>query len=269
MPPLPLDGRVVGRRNRPVGFEAAEVIDPGHVDHVEDCRDPAGPPVEQEIIGRLFVAIPAIQGVAPALAGGAEIVGGDAGDVGRQQRPVIEGEDRLVGPDVDTVEADIDRDVAEQADARLLRGQAQQVPLAEKFELLELEIAEPRHVFLSEGGKRVGMPLRQFRGPVEPAGVAEPLLDGHEQGVVIEPGRCRRKTAEGAAAEPGKPVECLRQQPFLVFRDRDVIGAVGREAGVVAEARFGDQSLGEQDVGRNEQGGSGEGRGTHVGRIVK
>ncbi len=86
-PPVSALRRRVPRRNRPVGDEAAEVVDAAEVDELERAPETLAPPVEA---GRA-VDGPVVQRVPPALAGRAQRVGRRAGDLaaGEQLRPAV------------------------------------------------------------------------------------------------------------------------------------------------------------------------------------
>ena len=112
--PFAMDGGFFFSGDGPVGLEAAEVVEADDVVHGVGAADAIDPPVaiafEQHV--------PAVEGVAPALAGLAEVVGGDAGDAdGREV--FAELEDVGMSPDVGAVVGDEDGDVANEADAAL------------------------------------------------------------------------------------------------------------------------------------------------------
>src|SRR6185437_10740566 len=64
-------GRRVPRRDRPVGDEAAEVVDPAQVDELEGAPEALSPPA---VAGRA-VRGPVVERVPPALAGRTERIG--------------------------------------------------------------------------------------------------------------------------------------------------------------------------------------------------
>ena len=117
-PPVPALGRRIPLRDGPVGDVAAEVVDAAEIDELERPPETFAPPVEA---GRA-VDGPVVQRVAPTLAGRAERVGRRAGDlaVREQLRPAVE---------IGALVGDVDRQVADQADAALGRVGAQLPPL--------------------------------------------------------------------------------------------------------------------------------------------
>ncbi len=66
------------RGNFPVVGKAAEVVDPNNVVELKGAAESFDPPRE----ATLLMNIPAIKRIAPALACGAEVVGGNTGDCG-------------------------------------------------------------------------------------------------------------------------------------------------------------------------------------------
>ena len=144
-PPASALRRRVPRRNRPVGDEAAEVVDAGEVDELEGAPEPLAPPVEA---GRA-VDRPVVQRVPPALAGRAERVGRRAGDLAarEQLRPAI-----VIGAAV----GDVDRHVADQPDAALGRVGPQRPPLPLEAHLVgeRLRAGEARPAAGPEGMAR-------------------------------------------------------------------------------------------------------------------
>ena len=66
------------RGNFPVGGKATEVVDPNNVVELKGAAESVNPPGE----ATLLMNIPAIKRIAPTLACGAEVVGGNTGDCG-------------------------------------------------------------------------------------------------------------------------------------------------------------------------------------------
>src|SRR5690606_18252509 len=93
-PAAPHGRRLVGG-DLPVGGEAAEVVDTHDVDLRQRAPQPRDPP---RVAARL-VHVPAVERVAPALAGGREVVWRHAGDH-RRAAVVVEVEQLRVRPDV-------------------------------------------------------------------------------------------------------------------------------------------------------------------------
>ena len=116
-----------GCGNRPVPGEPAEVVDPEDVDEVEHAAHPLDPPAV--VVGGH--RLPVVERVAPQLA---EVVEG----VRRGARDeLVEGEEELgVSPMVAAAGRDVDRHVADDADAPSGRVAAQREPLALEPHLL-------------------------------------------------------------------------------------------------------------------------------------
>ncbi len=114
--PLALDRRLLLGGDRPVGLEAAEVVEADDVIKLAGAADAVDPPVE----AALGQHIPAIERVAPALAGGREVVGRHAGDANGLQ-VLVQLEEIGVNPDVGRIHVDEDGHVAEDADSAALR----------------------------------------------------------------------------------------------------------------------------------------------------
>ena len=144
MPPVAGERRLVARRHRPVGDEAAEVVDARGVDELEGAAEALDPPA----VARLAQQPPVVERIAPELPGRAPRVGRHAGD-----RVLLE--ELGVREVIRTLGSDVDRQVADQAHAPLRPVGAQGAPLA-----LETHL----------GGER---PVTCERGPVAgPVGMA-------------------------------------------------------------------------------------------------
>ena len=111
-------------RNLPVAGEAAEVVDPEHVDQREGVGEAGNPPVE----ALLLVDVPAVERIAPALTRLAEVVGRDAG---HHCRPAasVELEELGAAPHVGAVVGDEDRQVADDRDAEIVGPATKPRPL--------------------------------------------------------------------------------------------------------------------------------------------
>src|SRR5690348_14030732 len=105
--PVPFDRGPATRRNLPVGFEATEVVQTDDIHQLQHLPHPLDPPR----VARRRQYIPTIDGVAPALAGRAEIVRRNAGDH-RRLAVRVELEEVAVYPDVGAVVRHEDREVA-------------------------------------------------------------------------------------------------------------------------------------------------------------
>ena len=114
--PLAVDGGLFVGGDGPVGLEAAEVIEADDVVEGEGAANAGDPPVEAVV----FEDVPAVEGIAPALAGGGEVVWGDAGDA-EGAEVGVELEDAGRRPDVGGVVVNEDGDVAEDAGSCVLQ----------------------------------------------------------------------------------------------------------------------------------------------------
>ncbi len=115
----------VPRRNRPVGDEAAEVVNACQVDELEGTAEALGPPA----VVRRPVDAPVVQRIAPVLAGAGEIVGRRACDL-------APAEELRVREVLSASLRDVDRDVAEDAHLALAGVVAQRVPLPPEAHLI-------------------------------------------------------------------------------------------------------------------------------------
>ena len=174
--------------------------------HVEGGADTALPPGETV---RLH-GIPVIDGVAPVLAGGRELVGRRASDTHR----ITGGVDLKElgrGPHLDGVARDIDGQVADDQDVALVGIGLETAPLAIKEVLRHLVVEHT----LGMGGADLGRCFAagaQFCGPLPKCLETALLLDGHELAVgdepvfvgldkVVEVGRLVGSKALGGAVE--------------------------------------------------------------------
>ena len=109
--PLAFDRRRLAGGDGPVGVEAAEVVHAHLVEELEVALEAALPPREA---ARLH-AVPAVERVAPELAGGAEVVRRHARH-GVRAALRVEVEEVGLGPHLGAVGGDVDREVAEKGD---------------------------------------------------------------------------------------------------------------------------------------------------------
>ncbi len=197
--PAPADGGRVRGRDLPAGLETPEVIHPDEVEQRLLHLEAAHPPVEPG----LGHPLPAIQGVAPALAGGGEIVRRHAG---HHLQPAlgIQPEKVRVGPDIGTVVGDEDGQVAEQQHVPFACILVQSPPLLEEQELPEAHrLQGPGPPFPNLGQGR-GMAVAQRYRPVDPG--ALPLLRPQHlvEGIVLQPvGLGAAEITEGLARGRG------------------------------------------------------------------
>ena len=186
-PPGPLHPSALLRRGRigchlVVRLETTEVIEPHEIDDFEGGANAFNPPG----VAALLMEFPAIDRIAPQLAGRREVIGRDSGNH-RRMPALVELEQVAVGPNIGAVVGHEDRDVADNLDAALVRVGAHRRPLMEEQELAELlclhRVAQP------PAGIRecAGFAPRQRRRPRRPRPALVFGLERHEQGVVIEP----------------------------------------------------------------------------------
>ena len=130
--------------------------------------------------------LPVVDGVAPELTVGTEAVGGTAGHR-RGTAAGVQLEELGVGPDVGGIQGHIDGHVADDPDAVAVGVGAQGLPLAEKFILQEILEADARLQLLPVGLHDGLQPHEQTHGPGLPVPAPEMLLDGHKEGVILQP----------------------------------------------------------------------------------
>ena len=135
-----------------------------------------------------LVGGPAVQGVAPALAGDAETVGRYAGDYGGTAR-LIELKQFGAGPDLCTLVGDENRDIAHDAHATGIGIGLEPAPLTKKHPLAKL----PKQAGPSQSQACLGQGRRLAPGqglsPLVPGLLRVLRLQRHEQGIVVQPGR--------------------------------------------------------------------------------
>ncbi len=227
--PAALDGGGFAFVHGPVGLEAAEMIDPEHVDHRQGGADPAHPPAE--IVGA--DGFPVVEGIAPELPGGGEIIRRNAGlEIGLAV--VVEEEELRFRPDVGGVVGAVDRHVAEEFNVAVREVPLQRRQLAEKDELAEFVI--PHFV-----GEKAAEFLDAFRrvatefavGPLVPRLAFVEILRGHEEGEVVYPAFVdlaeQFKLASEVGVTPGVEEAVLRfpEGAFLEGGGGRVVGVHG------------------------------------------
>ena len=120
------------RRDGVVLIEAAEMIDPHHIEEIEAAAHPRDPPA----VARLFMIIPVIDRIAPELTGRREAVRRAARDLLRLAL-LIELEQLRMLREIHGIARYIDRDIADDGDALLVRVSPQALPLPVKLVLRE------------------------------------------------------------------------------------------------------------------------------------
>jgi len=117
----------------PVFDEASEVVDAEDIVHTEAVTDAVDPPS----VSCFFHGIPVVDGIAPELARGIELVGGETGDVFGFSL-FGQFEYLAVGPQIGAVVPDIHGDIADDLDSGVVAVGFQRAPLPAKGVLDEL-----------------------------------------------------------------------------------------------------------------------------------
>jgi len=112
--PAPMLGGLLLGHDLPVGLEAPKMVDPAEVGHGQEVAQTGDPPAIKRLIDLALLGPPAVKRVAPALAGGTEIVWGNAGHMAGQEIILTQLEKAGVGPDVGTVVAHVDGQITDQ-----------------------------------------------------------------------------------------------------------------------------------------------------------
>src|SRR5208337_4311115 len=180
--PLAVDGGGVAGRYFIEARKSPEVVETDHVEHIEPATEASNPPC----VSALRVRVPAIDGIAPELAGGAEVIRWHTCDHFRLAA-FVELEQSAIGPDIGAVECDVDRHVAQDANAVSPAVGFQVVPLPLEFKLDELVTFDLFTQFVARPFDGSGLTQRQFAAPLRPHHVLVRFLEGHEQRELIEP----------------------------------------------------------------------------------
>ena len=253
--PFALHRRGAGGRDLPEGIEGPEMIDTDDVEQLIAVADPVHP----ELIAVFLQVVPVIDGVAPPLSGGAEIIRRHAGD---EDRPSVRIQQEIVpaAPYVHGVHAHIEGHVSHDADARVVRGLLHLHPLG-------IEQVLEEHLVLRFLFDLRGKSAARFRPvpvgglPFIPASSAVFLFQGAENGVIGYPflgdevligflcisallgkgvvGRFQvrlLKGADGLIIHPVRPLpeggDGLRKQSLLLQRVQADIKLVSRAGGI-------------------------------------
>ena len=248
-----------------VFVKAAEVVDAGHIVELVAIPQAGDPPLE----AGLLVVFPAVEGIAPELAGGGKAIRRAArhGDGGVA---LVQLEELGVCPGVGAVHGHVDRDITHDLDAAAVGVALQLAVLLEELELqvhLEFNI-EIQHPAVVIQGK---VPAQaDVLGPVVPALAAEEVLQCHEEGIVLQPPMVFRKELLiiGILADIAALVG-LAQQGIAVFVQLGIVHvrSIGAEVGGVAFL-LGQHALFDQRFQADEIGISRKGGKALVGRIA-
>ncbi len=165
-----------------VALEAPEMVDADDVVDGSSVFDALLPPAE--VFG--LMAGPVVERVAPELTVGGKGVGRTSGNAGQVDGAV--GLEQLrVGPEVAGIGADVDGDVAHQLDAVAVGVGLEGVPLGVEEELHGLVVVHLIGQPLLGSGEGRRLPGAQVVGPVGETGLLLLGLNGHEEGIVLEP----------------------------------------------------------------------------------
>jgi hypothetical protein len=224
--PLAALGGPVAARHLPVRLEPAEVVEPHQVEQRERGAEARGPPGEPVTRHR----VPAVDGVAPELAGRAEVVGRHAR---LHERPAVGSqlEELRVRPHVRAVVGDEDGHVAHHAHALRRAARAQGGPLAEEQELRDLAVLDlARQLAAASAASASGCPRGERAVPLHPGPSAVRRLQREEVREVVEPRRVRgAERGEGQAlrgdAFSRNASGRARQRRQLVVDDGAVVDA--------------------------------------------
>ncbi len=167
----------------PIGLEAAEMIEPDQVHEREQRANTIDPPLK----AGLAVRLPLVDGVAPELAGRREVVGRHAGHHLGPPLP-IELKQLRVAPDIRRIGRHKDGEVAHQPNASAMGIGPQHLPLAEEEILREAMKVHPRREPPRGAAQGRRATLAPFFRPLLPTRPRALFLQGHEQGVVVQPG---------------------------------------------------------------------------------
>ena len=220
--PMAVFGGGLAVGHGPIGLEAPEMVDADHVIQLGGTVYPADPPAEA--VG--LHPVPGVQGVAPELTVGAEVVRRHAGYL-RGNALVVQLEALRLRPHVGGVHGHINGQVANDLDVQAVEEQ-------------ELQIGKQLHVLPQQGA----VPLQHLRGfpqadvrvlPLRPGAHAKMALAGHVQGVVRQPAAVLRLKGGHLCLVPDPaPVLGLLQHGEAALVDLSVVHVPGFGAPVLA-----------------------------------
>ena len=260
--PVAAGGGVVLRRDGVILVESPEMVHPHHIAQFKAVGHPANPPV----VSRLFVVVPAVQGVAPELPGGAEAVRGTARH--KVRLPLgVELEQFRMEPAVRAVEGHIDGDIADDADSLPVGVGLEFLPLLLKFQLqeaVEQDILLQLHLQLRH---RLRLSEADLILPLRPALPLEMILHRHVDAVLL---RLRAEILGGFAPARLPAGKRLSQNLIAGLVDPLIVHVAGILPAVRLQAlRLGQQLLLRQgiqvyEIGISRKGAKGLVRGIPV-----
>src|SRR5262249_17774706 len=222
--------RLVGsRRDVPGGGKSPKMVEPDHVDICQQRAEPLNaPPVPCGSDGA-----PVIDRIPPELSQRAEIIGRYSGN---EAWPVsfIELEQSRIGPHVARIPANVERQIADQAQAFAVRILLEMIALPVQQELRKAHLGDRLGEFLSSGAESDTTALDQLRRPFEIMDALAFRLERSEERIVVQPvGLALAKLIEnvpqvGASASSEIAPGGL-EKPALESRDHRIIDSRRRE----------------------------------------
>ena len=180
--PLAVPGGFVPGGNGPVAFEATEMVEANHVIHACGSGQSLDPPAVAGI-GHL---LPVVDGIAPELTVLGESIGGTAcHHFGAAV--LVQLEQLRLCPDIGAVQRNVNGHVTDDADALIVGVAPQRLPLFVELilqEILQLHSLKKLLLLFCQG---LGIVAFQLLRPVQPDFAPHVFLDGHEDGVVLQP----------------------------------------------------------------------------------
>src|SRR5690554_678070 len=180
--PAAIDRGVGLGRHRPIGLEAAEMIDANHVHRCQRAADAREPPTI--ILGRH--RLPIIQRIAPFLPVLAKIIRRHARNLGRLARRV-ELKYLAMRPGIGAVHGDEYRDIADELYSLLARVVAQRLPLRTRDPLLEFYAPNLLGMRVARPLKRRRVAPDKFGRPIAPTLAAKLFFERYIKGVIGQP----------------------------------------------------------------------------------
>ncbi len=240
MPPFTRAGIRRRRGHGPVCRERSEVIETQQVETLELLTHPQAPQGKSVPQHR----VPVVERIAPQLPGLGEVIGRHAG---HRSRPAIglELELAAMSPGLRGVGSDIERQIAEQADAALMSMGTQPPPLHREGKLLALHLPQRLLKLTARNLQRPRVAVAQFRWPSPPRRATVALAERLIQSIVRQPRlRAVQKRLELAAAALGPLLGIQQSRVAGKVRADPVRGALGtggsqRKCLQDAEARIG------------------------------
>ena len=267
--PASADGGGLVRRDFPIACKAPEMINPHHIDQLENMADALDPP------GKTFgcMGTPAIERVAPALACRAEEVGWHAGDDGGTAVG-IELEKFRARPDFGALVGDEDRRIADDLDAACVGICAQFFPLPEKTPLGKLPEGDACSVLGASLPQGLRITMGQRRRPVGPVDALVYFSERHEEGIVFQPAGMVK--TEVCIAHPADIAGSLRKACCRFLQPRHPprhystkLHTRIAEAGIGQQVAFVKPPVLLQFNQVNQQQVTGKCRTAHVGRVAR